>query len=383
MNNYLAYRTNRAYVMSDFVWKVEYYPWPQEKAYEWPPKTPLPALNSGPTAGDPWPANVTAPRSISDEWFEVVCPPERRRIINTREYKPNLVNAGGREVFETWRKALDGPEPCIEIQSASMDEDHYPQVFDLWVWGLGRLIEIWDEFKASPISQALGASRIVENALDVNKHVFHAAPDEIGVVDPYSRMLAIHLRRGDYKQACKGLSDWNSTFYSWNLFDFLPDKFTPRPGGGWGWNTPENEALYMKHCLPTDDDILRKINDSRSDYLHAVQMEGREETMDVLYILTNDASEWLSEVKKIMKNDGWRVVTTSRDLKLNQEAKDVSMAVDMEIARKASVFIGNGVSSRYLDVDSYLFHWQWSSMTSNIMHRRLVDGRIPMSNRFY
>jgi len=89
--------------------------------------------------------------------------------------------------------------------------------------------------------------------------------------------------------------------------------------------------------------------------------------VDVLFILTNDESEWLSEVKKIMKNDGWRVVTTSRDLKLNMEANEVSMAVDMEIARKASVFIGNG----------------WSSLTSNILHRRLVDGRIPMSNRFY
>jgi len=207
----------------------------------------------------------------------------------------------------------------------------------------------------------------VENALEVNKQVFHASASGVGIVDPYSRMLAIHLRRGDYKEACKSLSDWNATYYSWNLFDFLPDKFTPPSGGTLGHNTPENEAQYMIHCLPTDDQIFQKIRDSRSDYLRAAREEGREETVDVLYILTNDESEWLTEVKKSMKNEGWRVVATSRDLKLSMEAKDVGMAVDMEIARKASVFIGNG----------------WSSFTSNILHRRLVDGRIPMSNRFY
>ena len=152
------------------------------------------------------------------------------------------------------------------------------------------------------------------------------------------------------------LSDWNSTYYSWNLFDFLPDKFTPPSGGTLGKNTPENEAKYMEHCLPSDDDILQKIHNSRRDYLLAAQKEGRKETMDVLYILTNDDSDWLTEVKKTMKNDGWRVITTSRDLKFNMEAKDVGMAVDMEIARKASLFIGNGVSAKYFDGESCLCH---------------------------
>lgn len=357
MNNYLAYKTNRAYVFSDFVWKREYYPWPMEKAIEWPPRTPLPALISGPTIGDPWPANDPAPRSISEKWFEIVCPREKRKIINTREYKISLRGAGGKEVFETWRKVLDGPELCIEIESATREEDSYPQVFDLWMWGSGKLIEIWDEFKESPVSRSLGASRIVEKALDINKHAFHANLDEVGVVDPYSRMLAIHLRRGDFREACKMLSDWNATYYSWNLFAFLPDKFTPPSGGTMGKNTPENEAQYMEHCLPSDDDILRKIGDSRRDYLLAAQKDGKEETVDVLYILTNDDSEWLTEVKMTMKNDGWRVITTSRDLKLDMEAKDVSMAVDMEIATKAAVFIGNGVSNKLSRWrPSYLFH---------------------------
>ncbi|KAF8956990.1 hypothetical protein BDZ97DRAFT_1763272 [Flammula alnicola] len=295
-----------------------------------------------------------APRSITEKWFEVVCPPEKRRIINTRELKPALTNAPGSEIFAAWQKILlDAPESCIEIQSADTSEDAYSQVFDLWLWGTTRVLSLWDEFSKSPVSRLLGTSHIVERALEYNKRIFHAArKEEVDIVDPYSRMLAIHLRRGDFKQACLSLSNWNSTFYSWNLHEFLPDKFTPPPGGSWGTNTPRT-----RHYPRFEGRLFEDSGDERRE-------EGR---IDVLYMLTNDESEWLDEVKQSMKADGWRVIATSRDLRLDREGKDVGMAVDMEIARKASIFIGNG----------------WSSFTSNILHRRLVDGKIPMSNRFY
>lgn len=346
MNNYLAYKSNRSYVFSDFVWKREYYPWPRYKAYEWPPRTPLSALISGPTVGGPWEPNDPAPRSISEKWYEVVCPPKKRRIISTRDVKPPLNNLPGNELFAVWQKLLlEAPESCIEIQAVDRSEDNFPQVFDLWLWGSTRVLSLWDEFSKSPVSRLLGTSLVVERNLEDNKQLFHASHEETEIVDPYSRMLAIHLRRGDFKEACVSLSDWNSTFYSWNLHEFLPDKFTPPGGGSYGKNTPKNEALYMKHCLPSDEAILQKIRDSRTDYLKAVEESGGEkQEIDVLYILTNDESDWLEQVRQTMKADGWRVVATSRDLKLDMEGKDVGMAVDMEIARKAAVFIGNGVS---------------------------------------
>ena len=345
MNSFLAYKSNRAYVFSEYVWKREYYPWPEEKAYDWPPRTPLSALIAGPTVGGPWPEGDPAPRAVSEKYFEIVCPPEKRRIINTRDVKPALADADGVEIFAAWQQILlDAPEQCIEIQPADRSEDGYPQVFDLWLWGSWRVLSLWDAFSSSPVSQLLGTSPIVERTVNANLKIFTAPKERVGATDPFNRMLAIHLRRGDFKEACLSLSNWNSTFYSWNLHDFLPDKFVPPPGGGWGTNTPENEALYMKHCLPSDEDILQKIRDSRKDYLDTVKKQGRKEEIDVLYLLTNDNSEWLDEVKKIMKADGWKVVATSRDLKLDAEGKDVGMAVDMEIARKASVFIGNGVS---------------------------------------
>ena len=77
---------------------------------------------------------------------------------------------------------------------------------------------------------------------------------------------------------------------------------------------------------------------------------------------------------------------TTKDLEWDQEQKDVGMAVDMEFARRAAVFIGNGVSPFYISDDceiaADLTCFQWSTLTSNIVHRRLVDGKEPISIRF-
>jgi hypothetical protein len=65
--------------------------------------------------------------------------------------------------------------------------------------------------------------------------------------------------------------------------------------------------------------------------------------LDVLYLLTNEQSDWLENLKEVLRKDGWYTIRTTRDLTLDQEQTDVNMAVDMDIARRAAVFIGNGV----------------------------------------
>lgn len=346
MNSYLAYKSGRAYVFQDYVWKVEYYPWPQRKFRTWPPHTPLNALISGPTAGGPWGDGDDAPRSVSEDWFDIVCPPNERRIINTRDVKPAIMWDDGKKIFSTWEKLLlEAPERCIEIQPADRSEDNFPQVFDLFLWGTDRILSMWEEFRDSPVSQLLETSPIVNAAIARNEYLFvpRGGMKSPGPRNPYDRMLAIHIRRGDFKEACLGLATWNSTFYSWNLLPFLPDKFVPPPGGSWGKNTEENIAVYMERCLPTFDAIVQKIRDSRHDYIKAAK-GGEKRTLDTLYILTNDDSEWLQQLKSALKGEGWNLVVTSKDLVLDAEGVDTGMAVDMDIARRAAVFIGNGVS---------------------------------------
>ncbi|KAH0586450.1 hypothetical protein H2248_007682 [Termitomyces sp. 'cryptogamus'] len=347
MNTHLAYESKRAYVFQPYVWKEEHYSWPQAvyRNHESLPHTPLNAIISGPSAGGSWDVGDDAPRSISEEWFDVVCPRKERRIINTREVKPVIGWADGIDVFNHWKKILhDAPERCIEIEPEHYKKDFYPQTFDLWLWGSNRVRSLWPVFSQSPTSRLLGPSPIVLSAVERNAYLFNPRgprPEHPVSRSPYDRMLAIHARRGDFKEACLHLAKWNSTFYSWNLLEELPDAFTPPPGGKEGENTPENIEKYLEHCLPQFDDIVAKVRDSRFDYLR--QSKAGHRTLDVLFLLTNAKGEWLEQLKATLREDGWHTIVTSKDLELDQEQTEVNMAVDMEIARRAAVFVGNGV----------------------------------------
>jgi len=388
MNAWLAYKTKRAYVFQHYRWKPEYYHWPKYKAETWPPVTPANALTSGPAVGGSWEPGDPAPRSVNLNYFNKVCPPSERRIINTEDVKPEIRWDNGDVIFERWETLLrDAPERCIEIQSASRSIDNFPQVFDLFLWGSDRILPLWEGFKNSPVSRLLKTSPIVQSAVDRNEYLFlpRGPRSDVPVSnDPYDRMLAIHLRRGDFKQACLDLATWNSTFYSWNLLPELPDKFSTPPGYTWGKNTPENIEIYNKHCFPTDQFILEKIRSSRKEYIASAK-PGEHRVLDVLYFLTNDKSGWVEGLKERFRNEGWYTIVTTNELELDQEQKDVGMAVDMDLARKAAVFIGNGVGRIYSFVLflSDIFNIQWSSFTSNIVHRRMLDGKQPISTRFY
>lgn len=88
---------------------------------------------------------------------------------------------------------------------------------------------------------------------------------------------------------------------------------------------------------------MRKLTAARKEHLAHAASTSTQQALDVLYLLTNDASPWLSEPQSALRKNGWTTVATSRDLALDADQRDVSMAVDMEIARRAAVFVGNGV----------------------------------------
>ena len=191
----------------------------------------------------------------------------------------------------------------------------------------------------------LATSPVVESAIYRNEYLFQSrgpSPPPEAPRNVYDRMLAIHLRRGDFQEACLDLANWNSTLYSWNLHPSLPDKFDNPSGYTWGKNTPENVDFYLKRCYPTDEAIIDKIEDSKYDYIQATKPR-EPRYLDTLFILTNDKTGWVNSMKPFLRTHGWHTIVTTQDLELDQEQKDVGMAVDMEYARKAAVFIGNGV----------------------------------------
>ena len=390
MNSWLAYESNRAYVFQDLVWDPNHFPWPPEKIISIPPHTPLNALISGPTVGGSWDPMDKAPRSISHVWYDTVCPESDRKIITTPEIKPAVANAEGTEVFAAWERVLkDTPERCVEIHHAG--DDIFGQTFDLFLWTSPRLLSLWEDYKKSPVSRLLRASPLVQSAVYRNEYLFiprGPRPPAPASTDPFDRMMALHLRRGDYVTHCEFLANRNESYYGWNQLEFLPDRFefpamnTTEEGKTEA--TTDGLAHYSKHCYPKHEDIMEKARQSRDDFVRAAK-EGEYRYLDMLYLATNDHSEWLDNLKSILKQSGWRSILTTRDLELDAEQKEVGMAVDMELARKAAVFVGNGVRIQSHESINSVSHFkpQWSSYSSNIVYRRLVDGREDITNRFF
>lgn len=353
MNTWLAYTSGRAYVFHDFVWVDSHYPWPVSSYREWTPRTPLNALISGPSAGGPWDEGDAAPRAVSESYFNIVCPRQDRKIINTRDVKPALREADGKVIFEHWRTLLtETKERCVEIVAAPREEDPFPEIFDIFYWSGPRSLSLWEGFVLSPISRLLGSSLTVQSAIEDNIGLLtiplltsalkkKQEPGSYGqghLQDTFASILSIHVRRGDFRQACIEHAAMNSTFYNWNLLPFLPDKLN---------TSREREAMerqILQRCWPTKEYIRERVNQARQAY-EAQRSPSKGRELSVLYIMSNDPTDWLEGLKHVFQQDGWWRVVLSRDLVFKPQQKDVSVAVDMEIGRQSAVFIGNGVSS--------------------------------------
>jgi len=156
----------------------------------------------------------------------------------------------------------------------------------------------------------------------------------------------------------------------------------------------------MERCWPEIDAIVARLKEIRR--LHP--------GLERVFVLTNGKKDWVEKLKHALtvgpgdasededdKEAGWKdkpipipikipggirvqpvppptsetrpwiEVLTSKDLSLLWTEREVDQAVDMEIARRAEVFLGNG----------------FSSLTSNILMLRLSDGTPIENNRFW
>ena len=208
--------------------------------------------------------------------------------------------------------------------------------------------DVWADFAASPIITHFQWSPLVELAFDNNRELF--APTTVfepplstlpytSNAERYTEMkglLALHVRRGDYAIHCDRLANFSSTFLSFNSLSGLEPFHVP-PGGGWNENSPENMALYRRHCFPTVEQIVTRVRE--------VQRSESSQGLESVYIMTNGAVSWVDELKLALLDTGiFKHVSSSRDTVLNWEQKYVAQAMDMLVGQRAQVFIGNGVS---------------------------------------
>ncbi|KIM44754.1 hypothetical protein M413DRAFT_432174 [Hebeloma cylindrosporum] len=194
-------------------------------------------------------------------------------------------------------------------------------------------------------------------------------------------VLVLHIRRGDFQEHCRNLAEWSASYTGFNSFpEFrVRDKFdVPRITGHQAkkeadafFEVPsmdERKAIYARHCYPDIPQIVKRVRDVVHDYNKFIlRARGSKATNGVgnaaltrLYIMTNGDRAWLEEVKGALLRDAklsrsststewqfgwaWENASTSRDLHLGWEEKGVAQALDMYLAQRAELFVGNGVS---------------------------------------
>ncbi|KAF8312144.1 hypothetical protein DL93DRAFT_2229267 [Clavulina sp. PMI_390] len=406
LNTYIAHEANRAYVFTPFTWNLNEDPFVPIEADSHlsssgykvrPARVPLTAYLNSPTTGAPWPEGDTTPRAVSLEWWDHVCPEKDRLQVNTTQVNEmlgiDMSRDEGAEIVRKWSGYLKGlKESCVNLLWGT------PRIIDYDLVGSDRLESIWAEYSKSPVLTHFDWSPLVHNGVEKNMDLF--IPEEEkgrgrwansrffgkkktdsddepkGNIIP--GLVTMHVRRGDYEGHCKWIAPWGE-FNGWNKLSFLPDRWHPP------WSTPtepgEARRLYAyERCWIDIPAIVDQLERTRSDHKNVHHKkdnnnqhkmgDGEEpEELHTVFVSTNADDTWAEELREALKGPkgvGWRVVT-SRDLKLDWQQAGVDMAIDMEIAARGEVFIGNG----------------FSSMSSTVTRIRLVRG-IPVANtRFW
>ncbi|KAF5392178.1 hypothetical protein D9757_001359 [Collybiopsis confluens] len=236
--------------------------------------------------------------------------------------------------------------------------------------------------------------------------VYPHAPANPSRNDTIPGLLVLHIRRGDFEEHCHNLAEWGSRFNGFNSFDDLREQdgfdFTkaehpgdppPEPVEG----MPEEEgkasfeayaaaqkdyehrrakyenakAAYLLHCYPDIDQIARRVRQVREEAARSGSAR-----LNHIYIMTNGKPPFLAQLRAALEADAlnnlsdlspWESIYTSRDLEMGWEEGYVAQALDMYVAQRAHVFIGNG----------------FSSLTSNIVVLRKASGVEGVGTRLW
>lgn len=203
-----------------------------------------------------------------------------------------------------------------------------------------RLLSIWPYLSTLPVLSHWKWSPLIHDAFEANREIVYPpslywSESQASKVDKImDGLLVMHLRRGDFVDHCRYLAKSNSDWNAFNSFPELPDQLDQVLADA--RFSSENDEAYMAHCYPTMEQIVDKVKTVR---------EASRGPLEYLYIMTNGDDAWVEELKLALGDlGGWAHIGSNRDLSLTWEQKFVAQALDMLVAQKAQVFIGNGVS---------------------------------------
>ncbi|KAI8981365.1 hypothetical protein BD414DRAFT_492453 [Trametes punicea] len=368
LNAHLAYVSDRSFVFGNYTWNDDGSVFTYYDGKPIPSQIPYTALIQGPSVGGAFPPGSSAPRAVSQEYFEQIC--QEKFEINRSDVHDPLVNlSSAREVTDRWSALLRSMDhPCVQssLASAQVYSHHY-------IFGRrGALADLWPFLAVSPIITHFGWSELIESAFDTNQALFlsPSAPASNLTRLPFTTnrerytlipgLMAIHVRRGDYLKHCTDLTNQLEDFVSVNTLPGLPDPFVAPRGFFFGELTRADRELYRRRCYPSVEEIVRKVEEVRAT------PDGR--GLRRIYIMTNGKQDFIDELKGALREAGeWDLISSSRDMVLTREQQYVAQAMDMLVAQRAQVFIGNG----------------FSTLTSGAVMMRLANKFATSSTRFW
>ncbi|CAA7260580.1 unnamed protein product [Cyclocybe aegerita] len=305
--HHLALQTSRIYVYQPFIWRPR-----GEKA-----EVPLSAFLRGPTEG-----------TISDSAFDEVCPPEdvvRVKLVTNTESQ-----------WEHAKSILNSNDRCIVVEDWLFNWNYLAStgIHDIW--------PSFQKYLANHFKWSDNVLAIVDRTQTKLGLKSRGAPSS-SQGSPY---IAVHLRRGDFEDHCKYLNTTHQGFTTWGSLPLLrPATYPP------ALNTTD-AASIMEHCYPS----LHRI-------LDAISKQARSRgNVRAIHILHDGAWDHPTvylqfyKLSQALTNERWTTqhgwvggpmlrVTQSADVPMERGERDWRVCVDVELARRAEVFIGNGYSS--------------------------------------
>ncbi|KAI9453287.1 hypothetical protein F5148DRAFT_1329649 [Russula earlei] len=314
------------------------------------PRPRLISSNPDPIAGDPFPSSANTPPAVIPAFFKQICP--NPTIIDRVELNGPLWSASGATLFSAWLDKLERIEDrCPGVPgghtegfstfgafSSALRLTHQPDL----ICSSDKVIRRFDQI-----------ARLVAFALHL------ADPDSFLLVSAHhrrsccergcypSRALLRHLvflhapskprsPQGSPRSLhpawrlshCVHLGEWSAHYMDFNELPGFPDRFSLPAKDGQG-NPPQGQSeIYSAHCFPDIKQIVLRVR-ARPEWLR-------------------ELTDALQEDARRAGLDGWDRIGTSRDLHLTREQRHNSQALDMAVAQRAKVFIGNGVFYSYL-----------------------------------